>query len=179
MIYVLFGPPGVGKTYIGELLARKLDYMFFDADNIFFENHELLQMLQAGEFDQEARDLFFEKLTLDTASLLNGSGKGLVIAQAFLKEKNRKEFKKYFSGKVSYIRIEASKSMAKKRVVVRNRETQHVVTTSVFDTAWNEFEPPEVSHVKLSNKNTNRSQEQLLVAFRKIASKIETTKGGK
>ena len=151
MIYVLFGPPGVGKTYVGELISRKFNIRFFDADILFDE--ELKEMLRAGTYTQRVRDTFFDRLSLVTEHLLAelGSSKDLIIAQAFIKEKNRGEFLHYFDEQVRYVLVNAPKDLAHFRMRERARKEPHVVNDNIFEYSWNEFERPVVPHKSIDN----------------------------
>lgn len=155
MIYVLFGPPGVGKTYIGELVSKQLGMKFFDADVLFDE--DLKVMLRAGDFTQELRNAFFNKLSLVTEHLLSElkEGQDLVIAQAFTKEKNRGEFLHYFDEQVKYVLVTASKDIAHFRMRERILHQPHIVDENVFEYAWREFEVPIVPHIEINNVNIN------------------------
>ena len=152
MIYVLFGPPGVGKTYIGGLVAKSKGWHFFDADTIYLNDDELRYLLSSGKYDQGVRDKFVNKLTLTVEYMLGKyHGKDLIIAEAFTKEKNRAEFMKYFDDQVSYIMIHASRDLALERIIARMKKENHVVDQDIFEFIWDEFETPEIPHKILRN----------------------------
>ncbi len=152
MIYVLFGPPGVGKTYIGGLLAKTMGWHFFDADTIYSNDDELRYLLTSGNYDQRVRDRFVNKLILTVQHMLAVDGnKDLVIAEAFTKEKNRAEFMKYFDEQVMYIMIHASRDIAFERMRMRMRKEEHVVDEGIFEFVWAEFETPKIPHKVLRN----------------------------
>ncbi len=154
MIYVLFGPPGVGKTYIGGLIAKHKKWHFFDADTIYLNDDELRYLLESGKYDQTVRDRFVKKLIMTVQHMLSvNDGKDLIIAEAFTKEKNRAEFMKYFDEQVSYIMIHASRDLAFERMRQRMKKESHVVDESVFDFVWAEFETPKIPHKLLRNIN--------------------------
>ncbi len=166
MIYVLFGPPGVGKTYIGELVSKQLGMKFFDADVLFDE--ELRVMLRSGTFNQQVRDIFFDKLSLVTEHLLTelGDSKDLIIAQAFIKEKNRGEFLHYFDEQVRYVLVNTTKDLAHFRMTERTKNGPHVVNDNVFEYAWKEFERPMVPHKSINN--TDLDNETIVKTFTKV-----------
>lgn len=152
MIYVLFGPPGVGKTYIGNLLAKHKEWHFFDADTIYLNDDKLQYLLQSGKYDQSVRDRFVKKLIMTVQHMLSANdGRDLIIAEAFTKERNRAEFMKYFDDQVTYIMIHASRNLAFQRMRARMRKEYHVVDESVFEFVWDEFEAPKIHHKILRN----------------------------
>lgn len=164
MIYVLFGPPGVGKTYIGQLAATKFGYHFFDAD--FLYDDELKHLLRSGNYTQEVRDRFVEKLVATTESILAQGVEDLVIAEAFTKEKNRFEFLRHFDNQVCYIMVRATKEVAKKRMEERLTKGEHVVDDYVFEFVWDEFESPAIPYRALNNENN--SEEQIMTEFTNV-----------
>jgi gluconokinase len=151
MIYVLFGPPGVGKTYIGDLIASKLDVKFFDADVLFDE--ELRKMVRAGKFSVELRELFFDKFKQVTEHLMSDSGdaRNLLLAQAFTKDKNRRDFLKHFDGQVKFILVHAPKNLAHARMMDRIKTDTHVIDEGAFEYVWREFEEATIEHVDIIN----------------------------
>lgn len=155
MIYVLFGPPGVGKTYIGQLLSNKLGLHFYDADLLI--DDELKFLLRNGKYTQEMRDKFVQKLILTTEHLLSEKNEDLLIAEAFTKESNRFNFYRHFDEQVCYIMVRASKQLAKKRVAERLEKGEHVVDDFVFEFVWEEFESPSIRHRILNNEGKNES----------------------
>ncbi len=149
MIYVLFGPPGVGKTYIGSLLAKHKNWHFFDADTIYLNDDELRYLLTSGQYDQKIRDKFVNKLIMTVQHMLSeNDGRDLVIAEAFTKERN---FMKYFDDQVQYIMVHASRDLAFNRMRARMIKEDHVVDESVFEFVWGEFEAPKIPHKVLRN----------------------------
>lgn len=159
MIIVLFGPPGVGKTYVGRLLETKLGWHFFDADTIYFNDDELRYLLKMGKYTQQARDKFVNKLMIAAQHMVAGHPeRNLVIAEAFTKEKNREEFLKYFDDQVHYVMVHASRDLAYQRTLARMEKEDHVVDQSIFEFIWDEFETPKIPHKVLRNYDKSDSE---------------------
>lgn len=175
MIYVLFGPPGVGKTYIGQLISRSFDIPFFDADTLY--DAEEMRLLQEGNYDQTARDKFVEKLMHHVESLVenNGYAQDLVVAEAFTKEKNRMEFIDKFMDQVCYIMVETPMVVAKDRAIHRFAisKGKHIINTKALEQIWKEFEEPKFFHMKLNNYQV--SDDDLIDDFESL---IQLTKRG-
>lgn len=61
MVLILMGPMGCGKTAIGKMLAKKLGWPFYDADD--FHPKENVEKMRAGiALTDEDRKLWLEKL---------------------------------------------------------------------------------------------------------------------
>ncbi|MFH1244849.1 MAG: AAA family ATPase [bacterium] len=166
MIYVLFGPPGVGKTYIGQLLSRSFDLPFFDADTLI--DSEERQLLQSGEYDQSARDRFVSKLINHVETLIvdHGRVQDLVVAEAFTKEKNRIEFMKKFPNNVCYIMINTPVEVAKSRAKKRLDSGHHVINNVALELIWKEFEQPRLLYMSLNNYEV--VDRELVIQFRNL-----------
>jgi len=64
MVLILMGPMGCGKTAIGKMLAKKLGWPFYDADD--FHPKENVEKMRAGiALTDEDRKLWLEKLRAD------------------------------------------------------------------------------------------------------------------
>ena len=167
MIYVLFGPPGVGKTYIGGLLAKDKAWHFFDADTIYLNDDELRYLLASGRYDQKVRDKFVHKLIMTVQHMLAVEGdRDIVIAEAFTKEKNRDEFMRFFDGQVQYIMVHSSRDLAFQRMRSRMIKEDHVVDENVFEFVWDEFEVPTIPHKIL--RNVEKSNAEIIEEFNNL-----------
>jgi len=167
MIYVLFGPPAVGKTYIGRLLSKKTGTNFFDADKQISKNETIL--LKSGEYNQKNRDSFITKLQKKVYEL-SQKYKELIIAEAFTIESNRIDFKNYFKSKVLFINIEAPRAVAKKRAIKRLKEKPHIINIELFNFFWKVFEKPQIEHNVINNYQKKDSD--LIKEFLKIKNDI-------
>lgn len=137
-------------------MEKKLNWHFFDADTIYFNDDELRYLLKVGKYDQNARDKFVEKLKVTCQHLMaRGQSKYLVIAEAFTKEKNRLDFLTYFDDQVQYIMVHTSRDLAFQRTLARMEKENHVVDHTVFEFVWDEFEAPKIPHKILRNYGKN------------------------
>ena len=89
MILILFGLSGSGKNFAGEILAKNLDFFFWDADSVLTK--EMLAAIQKHEvFTQAMRDEF-TAIIIANIGELSEQHENLAVAQAFYKEKNREQ----------------------------------------------------------------------------------------
>ena len=88
MIVVVMGVSGVGKTTIGDALARELGWRFFDADE--YHPPQNVAKMAAGEaLDDEDRKPWLERLNRELWQL-DARGEDAVLACSALKEKYRR-----------------------------------------------------------------------------------------
>jgi carbohydrate kinase (thermoresistant glucokinase family) len=88
VILIVMGVSGVGKTTIGEALARELGWRFLDADD--YHPPENVAKMAAGEaLDDADRMPWLEKLNLELWKL-DARDESAVLACSALKEKYRR-----------------------------------------------------------------------------------------
>lgn len=93
-IVVLFGLPGSGKTFVGNLLKKYFSYYHFDGDIDLPDDMKRAIQTQAVITDS-MRDVFFQKIIKSTKRLKVKYG-NIVVTQTFIKEKYRKLFLREF-----------------------------------------------------------------------------------
>jgi len=87
MIIVLIGPMGCGKTTIGQLLAGKLNWLFYDGDD--FHSEANIEKMRIGiSLTDEDRRPWLEGLH-NKMLQLNRSNKNAIIACSALKKTYR------------------------------------------------------------------------------------------
>jgi len=87
MVLVLMGPMGCGKTTIGKMLAKKLGWPFYDADD--FHPKENVEKMRAGiALTDEDRKLWLEKLRANIQRWLK-HGQNTILACSALKQAYR------------------------------------------------------------------------------------------
>jgi carbohydrate kinase (thermoresistant glucokinase family) len=87
MVLVLMGPMGCGKTAIGKMLAKKLGWSFYDADD--FHPKENVEKMRAGiALTDEDRKLWLEKLRANIQRWLKHR-KSTILACSALKQAYR------------------------------------------------------------------------------------------
>ena len=169
MIYVLFGPPGVGKTYVGELVSKSLGIKFLDADSLY--EAEEVRLLQEGAYNQTDRDHFFKKLMDKIGSIVDKDNKNLIVAAAFTKEKNRLEFVDHFSNQICYIRVDTPREVAIKRARERLKKSTHTINEIALELIWREFDAPRFLHMQLVNDGL--TDKELVFEFTRLIQLIE------
>jgi len=87
MILILMGPMGCGKTTIGKMLAEKLGWPFYDADN--FHPEKNIEKMRVGiALSDEDRKLWLETLHAKIQRWLK-DGQNTILACSALKQDYR------------------------------------------------------------------------------------------
>lgn len=87
MVLILMGPMGCGKTTIGKMLAEKLGWPFYDADD--FHPKENVEKMQTGiALSDEDRKLWLEKLRANMRRWLKDK-QNIILACSALKQAYR------------------------------------------------------------------------------------------
>jgi gluconokinase len=87
LIVVLMGVSGSGKTTIGELLAKKLDWLFYDGDD-FHPKSNIEKMKRGVPLTDKAREPWLSAISKLIHDLIE-QGKSAVITCSALKQSYR------------------------------------------------------------------------------------------
>lgn len=167
MIHVLFGPPGVGKTYLGGLIAKSVPSVFFDADVIITEKERML--LQTKKYNQSHRDHFLMRLKSKLIELQTNNDLDVLLTEAFTKNVNRRDFLEYFGDEIAFIEVTADQRLARERVVKRHLAINHVIDLDAFDHIWKEYEKPDFLCHRIDNSDNMAEDDALLHSYLTIA----------
>ncbi|MDO9028352.1 MAG: shikimate kinase [Candidatus Roizmanbacteria bacterium] len=144
-LIILFGLPGAGKTFVGNIFKKYFDYYFYEGDNDLTE--EMKQAIKVQRvFTDQMRDIFFKKLT-KSIQKLKSKHKKLVIAQTFIKERYRISFIKKIK-ETKFILIETKNSLREKRLA---RRTDYPLEMEYARKMSLNFEKPTVNHLTIVN----------------------------
>lgn len=144
-LIILFGHPGTGKTYVGKIFEKYLNYFFYEGDNDLTEEMKSAIKIQRV-FTDGMRDVFFKKLIDQIKSLLM-KHKKLVIAQTFIKEKYRTDLLKKIP-ETKFILIETDKIIREKRLELRK---DYPLDMEYARKMVVNFEMPKIRHLVIHN----------------------------
>lgn len=144
-LIILFGLPGVGKTYTGELISERFDYYFYDGDQ------ELTHQLKFAIYNQQTvtdrmRDEFFQRI-INRIKTLQCSYKKIVLAQMFIKEKYREWILNEFP-EAKLILIFADSEIRELRLQARREFSLHLNYARKMVA---NFDVPHIPHQKIIN----------------------------
>ena len=148
-LLILFGPPGVGKNYVGELLAEHFGFYFFDLDDEF--PPELKTALVTGgvtQGRQVAQDIQVDlrrRVYQRVQDLLVHPR--LAVAWVAFRESARADVLQHFPN-AEFVLIEAHEEVRKQRIADRRG---HWSPAEVAIRSADRFEPVNIPHRVLRN----------------------------
>lgn len=144
MLIILFGLPGSGKTYMGELLKREYGFYFYDADKDL--TPEIKKIIKQGAIvNEKLRDEYFNKV-LKQIDSFNKIHSKLVVCQALTKEKHRQLIKNKFP-ESKFVLIKASEKNKFKRLSNR----KHIIDKDYAEKIKKIFENPKIDFNTINN----------------------------
>lgn len=160
---ILFGLPGIGKTFVGKIFEKYFNYYFYDGD------HDLTPEMKIAiktktVFTDQMRDVFF-KILIDKIKSLTKKHKRLVVAQTFIKEKYRIDLLKKIP-KSRFILIETKKDIREKRLMGRIDYPLDLEYARKMNT---NFDKPIIDHVIINNNSYG--EENIMKQIQQFVSK--------
>lgn len=169
-IYVFFGPPSSGKSYLGKNFAKAKGYFFYEADDDYIPEYRERGRVSVEE-RQKVYNEFYSKVIAKTKELLN-QGRPVVIASALGKNANRRRFINEFNGIVVFVLIESEESDLIQNAIKRefpalegkplSKKNEESLRTHLLNKIKN-FEQPDFAHITIQNDYTNDTLKKLAV----------------
>jgi gluconokinase len=136
MIIILMGVSGSGKTTIGRLLARDLDWDFYDADD-YHPPDNIAKMASGIPLTDEDRQPWLQSIQ-DLIIDLIQQNKHAIIACSALKEIYRNKL--HVKHIVQFVYLLGSFELIKERLTSRQR---HFMTTDLLASQFAALEEPQ------------------------------------
>lgn len=133
MIVFLFGLPGVGKTYIAQLLQRTYGLCYWDGDNALTEEMKITVRNELP-FSKEMTAQLTTNI-ISNITELKKSHQLLIVSQAMLRESDRQMFREQFSD-IHFIYIRCDPEQTSQRIAQR----ADFVTVSYLEKITQAFE---------------------------------------
>lgn len=160
MIVFLFGPPGSGKTYLGNLLQKNFGFSFYDADRDMPPSY--IEAANLGQVTDQMETQYMNRMIQKIPVFLAQNDR-LVVSQLLLRNKHRQLIRESFP-EIKFVLVETADGIRKERVADRGG---HPINQTAALAVAQRFEAPAVSHQVFSNNDsseagTNRALSKLL-----------------
>jgi gluconate kinase len=169
-IFVVFGLPGAGKTYVGEVMQMAFDYFMFDGDDELQDEMKEAIQNKSVILDQ-MRNTFIRNIISRTQKLILVHKK-IVIAQTFLQEKHRELFLKHFP-QSKFILVQADTKIREFRL---QKRTDYPLDPEYAKKMCANFDYPKIPVEVLSNNEDGQesiiSQLKLIIPNRQYSPDI-------
>ena len=138
MVIILMGVSGVGKTTVGELLAKDLDWLFHEGD-AHHPPDNVLKMAQSIPLTDEDRWPWLDAIH-DLITSVIAAGKNAVITCSALKQEYRHRLVKEHHGKVLFVYLKGDYELIRHRLADR---TDHFMNADLLESQFPALEEPE------------------------------------
>ncbi|WP_424929005.1 gluconokinase [Amaricoccus tamworthensis] len=154
--FVVMGVAGCGKTSIGNMLARHMNAVFIDGDDLH-PPANIAKMSRGEPLDDSDRAPWLARVS---ATLAESDGVTLIGCSA-LRKIYRHWIREGVSEPVMFIHLAGSRDVIAERMGEREG---HFMPTSLLDSQFETLEPPEDDELSLT-VDIDRSQEDVVEAI--------------
>lgn len=144
MLLILFGLPGAGKTYAGQLLAREFGFHFHEADDDIPDDYR--RLVTAGQVVPDERRDAYHRALLDRLAALSAEHPRLAVAVPLLRDRHRHWIRARFPEAV-FVLVECAAGPWEARLANRT----HTVGLDYARKTLALYEPPTLPHATLDD----------------------------
>jgi len=148
-LFIFFGLPGAGKTYVGKIAEKYFGYHLYEGDQDMSDDYK--KAVVEETVNDELRQEFFDNLIERVNKLKEEK---IVVTQTFIKEKFREQFLNTFP-QAKFILIEASFEIREKRLLNKNR---FELSLEKWQRMNKIFEKPQIPHEIIYNNDEGEEE---------------------
>jgi gluconokinase len=136
MIVIVMGVTGVGKTTVGQLLAERTGWSYYDADD--FHSPASVEKMRAGTpLSDDDRWPWLDRLN-EVLHTAESKGASAILARSALKERYRDRLERGLRG-VRWVYLKGSLELIASRLQARKG---HYMNPTLLQSQFDALEPP-------------------------------------
>ena len=164
-LLILFGLPGAGKTFVGQLLRSDFGFAFHEADDDIPDDYRQ-QVLAGHVVGEPMRDAYHRQLMARIGELQADQPR-LAVAAPLLRDRHRRWIQERFPEAV-FVQVECDQPIWQARLAAR----VHTISLAYAQQVAGMNEPVTVPHVTLndSSEGADRLRQQLTDVLAKVDS---------
>jgi gluconokinase len=144
ILLILFGLPGAGKSFVGEVLRSDFGFFCHEADDDIPEDYR--QLVLAGQVVGEPMRDAYHRHLLDRIAALHAAHPGLAVAAPLLRDRHRHWIRRRFPEAV-FILVRCDQGAWEARL----GERTHTISLDYARKVAGLFEPVTLNHYTLEN----------------------------
>jgi gluconate kinase len=144
VLLILFGLPGAGKSYAGEMLSADFGFYFHEADDDIPADYR--RLVEAGQVVGEDRRDDYHRRLLDRLAELSAAHSRLAVALPLLRDRHRVWLRERFPEAVMIL-VKCDPARWEARLGART----HTISLEYARKVAGMFEPPTIAHVTLND----------------------------
>lgn len=146
MLLILFGLPGAGKSYAGEVLRSEFGFYFHEADDDIPDDYR--QLVLAGQVVGEPMRDAYHRHLIDRLVELQASQPRLAVAAPLLRDHHRRWIHERFPEAV-FILVKCDSRPWQSRLGAR----AHTISLDYARKVAGLYEPPTIEHITLDDSD--------------------------
>ena len=160
MKVILFGPPGVGKSHVGQLLAQECGLTFYDGDTDYTPEEK--QLLANGQWNDKHRRAFLTRIAQKINRLDFENETGVAVPIAMTRQWMR-DLLQELCGPLNWVLVKTPLSLdqLEEKVASRQNKEGHLINIEAFRRFTSQFETPTMPHLSLENPHDSTQTEPL------------------
>ncbi|OYT42571.1 MAG: hypothetical protein B6U78_00815 [Candidatus Aenigmarchaeota archaeon ex4484_224] len=169
-LIVICGHTGVGKTTIGKMISKKLNYVHIKGSEVAEEIKENVGKIWPYEF----RKRLYEKM-IEKAKPFLKNNESVILDAVFDLEEFRykaRRLAKKFNANFILVRVICDEKIAKKRIKKRYKENPNIPHLKIHNLRKKSFQPIKETHFVINNSYSldilKRNVEKLIFFISKL-----------
>ena len=162
MLVFLFGRPGSGKNFVGEILRDHFNFFFYDGDELL--TSEMKELIKKGGPISDKLYMDLMQCQDNKFSELKANHPKLALAQPLPQRSAQERMARLFTDAI-FLKVDAPMNLINHRL----KKREHFLDAECAKKTLDDFQEPEIPHEVLHN---DEGEEKIKIQLNKILSII-------